>query len=34
LLSRGGAMDAMALFREFRGRDADITPLLVRRGLN
>ncbi len=34
LLSRGGAKDAMALFREFRGRDADITPLLVRRGLN
>ena len=34
VLSLGGAKDAMALFREFRGRDADITPLLERRGLN
>jgi peptidyl-dipeptidase Dcp len=33
LLSRGGSNDAMTLFREFRGRDADVTPLLVRRGL-
>ena len=34
LLSQGGSADAMALFKNFRGRDADIEPLLVRRGLN
>ena len=34
LLSRGGSEDAMTLFRNFRGRDADIAPLLERRGLN
>jgi len=34
LLSRGGAEDAMTLFRNFRGRDAEIAPLLERRGLN
>lgn len=34
LLSRGGSQDAMSLFREFRGRDAEIGPLLQRRGLN
>jgi len=34
LLSRGGSEDAMVLFRNFRGRDADIAPLLERRGLN
>ena len=34
LLSRGGADDAMTLFRKFRGRDPHITPLLERRGLN
>lgn len=33
LLSRGGAVDAMQLYREFRGRDARIEPLLERRGL-
>jgi len=33
LLSRGGTMDAMDMFREFRGRDAKIEPLLERRGL-
>jgi peptidyl-dipeptidase Dcp len=34
LLSRGGSIEAMALFREFRGRDPDVEPLLERRGLN
>jgi peptidyl-dipeptidase Dcp len=34
LLSRGGAVDAMDLFRNFRGADPDIQPLLDRRGLN
>ena len=34
LLSRGGSEDAMQLFRDFRGRDAEIAPLLERRGLN
>jgi peptidyl-dipeptidase Dcp len=33
LLSRGGSVDSMQMFREFRGRDADIQPLLRRRGL-
>lgn len=33
LLSRGGAVDAMTLFRNFRGRDPRIEPLLQRRGL-
>jgi peptidyl-dipeptidase Dcp len=33
LLSRGGSADAMDLFRNFRGRDAQIQPLLERRGL-
>ncbi|GMR12753.1 MAG: M3 family metallopeptidase [Gemmatimonadota bacterium] len=33
LLSRGGSVDAMTLFRNFRGRDPDIAPLLERRGL-
>jgi peptidyl-dipeptidase Dcp len=33
LLSRGGTMDAMDMFRQFRGRDAVIEPLLERRGL-
>jgi len=34
LLSRGGSVDAMELFRNFRGADPDIQPLLDRRGLN
>jgi len=33
LLSRGGTEDALQLYRNFRGRDADIEPLLERRGL-
>ena len=33
LLSRGGSLDAMDMFRQFRGRDARIEPLLERRGL-
>lgn len=33
LLSKGGSADAMELFRAFRGRDAEIEPLLRRRGL-
>ena len=33
LLSRGGAEDAMQLYRNFRGRDAELQPLLKRRGL-
>ncbi|WP_254451774.1 M3 family metallopeptidase [Duganella vulcania] len=33
LLSRGGTDDAMNLFRNFRGRDPIIEPLLERRGL-
>lgn len=34
LLSRGGTADALELFRNFRGRDARIEPLLERRGLS
>ncbi|OON59267.1 dipeptidyl carboxypeptidase II [Massilia sp. KIM] len=33
LLSRGGTMDAMQMYRNFRGKDAVIEPLLERRGL-
>jgi peptidyl-dipeptidase Dcp len=33
LLSRGGTMDAMDMFHNFRGRDPIIQPLLERRGL-
>lgn len=32
LLSRGGSKDALQLFRDFRGRDVRIEPLLKRRG--
>lgn len=34
VLSRGGAEDAMVLFRNFRGAEPDIKPFLERRGLN
>ncbi|MEU7910305.1 M3 family metallopeptidase [Microbispora bryophytorum] len=33
LLSRGGSVDSMTAFRDFRGRDPEIAPLLDRRGL-
>ena len=33
LLSRGGSVDSMQMFRDFRGRNAEIEPLLRRRGL-
>ena len=33
LLSRGGSRDAMQIYRDFRGRDAEVSPLLERRGL-
>ena len=33
LLSRGGSVEAMTLYRNFRGADPDIAPLLERRGL-
>jgi peptidyl-dipeptidase Dcp len=33
LLSRGGSLDAMQAFRDFRGRDPEIEPLLRRRDL-
>lgn len=34
LLGVGGSMDPLAAYRDFRGRDALIQPLLDRRGLN
>ncbi|MEN9305114.1 MAG: hypothetical protein RLY76_382 [Actinomycetota bacterium] len=34
LVSRGGSLDSLQMFRNFRGRDAEIEPLLRRRGLN
>lgn len=33
LLSRGGSIDPLESFRNFRGRDPKIDPLLIRRGL-
>jgi peptidyl-dipeptidase Dcp len=33
ILSRGGTRDVAALYREFRGRDPSVEPLLVERGL-
>lgn len=34
LLGVGGSVDPLAAYRDFRGRDADIAPLLARRGLS
>lgn len=34
ILERGGADDAMTLYKNFRGREPEIQPLLDRRGLN
>ena len=34
LLGVGGSMDPLAAYRDFRGRDASIEPLLKRRGLH
>ena len=34
VLSRGGSEEAMTLFRNFAGREPNVTPLLERRGLN
>jgi peptidyl-dipeptidase Dcp len=34
LLGRGGSIDSMQMFKNFRGREATINPLLKRRGLN
>lgn len=34
LLSKGGSIDSMEMYRNFRGRDAVIEPLLKRRGLD
>jgi peptidyl-dipeptidase Dcp len=33
LMSKGGSIDSLEMFRNFRGRDAVIEPLLKRRGL-
>ena len=34
LLSAGGSQNPMEVYRNFRGRDAEIGPLLERRGLS
>ena len=34
LLSRGGSIDVLQMFRDFTGGEPDIQPLLVRRGLD
>lgn len=34
LLSQGGSTEAMQLFSNFRGREPNVEPLLIRRGLN
>jgi peptidyl-dipeptidase Dcp len=33
VLSKGDTMDADVMYRDFRGRDPDVTPLLIERGL-
>jgi len=33
LLGVGGSKDPLKAYRDFRGRDAEIEPLLARRGL-
>ena len=33
ILSKGGSVDAMTMYRNFRGKDPDIKPLLKRRGI-
>jgi len=33
LLSKGGSVDAMQLYRDFRGSEPEIRPLLERKGL-
>jgi peptidyl-dipeptidase Dcp len=34
LLSRGGSEDAMVIFKDFRGAEPNVQPLLERRGLD
>ena len=34
VLSRGGTEEPMTLYKRFRGREPEIEPLLVRRGLD
>ena len=34
VLSRGDTEDADVMYRAFRGRDADVDPLLIERGLS
>jgi peptidyl-dipeptidase Dcp len=33
ILSKGGSKDAGQLYRDFRGRDPEVGPLLEKRGL-
>lgn len=33
ILSKGGTGDALTMYKAFRGKDADIEPLLIKRGL-
>ena len=33
ILSRGNTEDYATMFRDFRGRDPDVEPMLVQRGL-